>query len=488
MTEQGNVSSPLATGGAGYTFEHHVGAMFLSLLLVRGVPAVFKDCQVDEVSFQTRHLGWETDDLLVLCSRAPDERHRLAMQVKSHFAVRRSSPDCVQTFQEFWKDFKAVDRFDATSDALVLVTLPGRNILMDGLGSLLGCARNSSDELDFAHRLSTPRFVSEQVRKHEQVIRSIVDEADSTALDKDFWVFLKSIYLLNLDFTTSTAQHEAWVKNALALAATGLDAVSAAEATWHELIVLATACASSARSLKRSDLPDSMRTAHSAIESPRAELQALREHSDVTLEGIRPTIAGTVTLPRNEIFAQASQSLAETQVVALAGPPGSGKSALAKAVVQWQARDYVCLSFRAEEFAESHIDRVLQGLATGQRLETLLGAQERVLVHVESLERLLEHPTRDAFADLIRIAERCQNVRLLLTCRDYSLATALTSFFDQSTLTRGVVEVPPLNDMELNEISTSLPRLAIPLSNPRLKPLLRIPYFLDMAASMDWTG
>ena len=41
MTEYGNVPSPLATGGAGPTFEQHVSAMFLALLLIRGIPAVF---------------------------------------------------------------------------------------------------------------------------------------------------------------------------------------------------------------------------------------------------------------------------------------------------------------------------------------------------------------------------------------------------------------------------------------------------------------
>ena len=43
MPSDNTVSSPTATSGAGYTYEHHVGAMFLSLLLVRGIPVVFKD-------------------------------------------------------------------------------------------------------------------------------------------------------------------------------------------------------------------------------------------------------------------------------------------------------------------------------------------------------------------------------------------------------------------------------------------------------------
>ena len=490
MTQHRSIASPIATGGAGPTFEQHVGAMFLALLLIRGVPAVFRDWQVDEVSFQTQHLGWATDDLLVCCSTEHHERRLLAMQVKRNFTVSPSSPDCVQTLHRFWKDFNTADLFDPDNDVLALATLPGARTLMGGLGALLECARNSSDAEDFHHRLATPGFMSSKAKDHARVIKTILDEIDSSTpiLESDFWRFLKSLHLLVFDFTTSTAQQEAWVRNALALAATGTDAVGSAEATWHQLIGIAASAASGARTLKRSDLPDSMRSRHGAIESHRSVLQVLREHSDVTLQGIRSTITGMVTLPRYGLLTQAKDALAEAQVVVLTGPPGSGKSALAKAVVQWQANDSMCLSFRAEEFAESHIDRVLTGQVTGRRLETLLAAQKRVLVHVESLERLLEHPTRDAFTDLIGMAERCHNVRLLLTCRDYSLGTAVISLLGQGTLAYRVIDLPPLSDAELNEVVTSLPRLALPLSNPKLKLILRIPYLLDMAARVDWNG
>ena len=469
-------------------FEQHVGAMFLGLLLTRGIPPVFRECQVDEVSFQTRHLGWNTDDLLVCCSKESGERHRLAIQVKRKLVVSSSSPDCEQTIQGFWDDFRTADLFDPEKDVLLLVTLRGTNTLLDGLGSLLECARNSSDAADFHHRLATPGFISDKARSHAEVIRSILDKVDSPSpsTDGDFWRFLKAVYLLSCDFTTSTALQEASVRNVLAQAATATDPVKAAEATWHELVGIAADSASGARTLKHSDLPESMRDKHGAIQSPKTALKVLREHSDFTLQGIRSTIAETITLPRNESLIDANEALAGVQVVVLTGPPGSGKSTLAKAVAQWQANDHVCLSFRAEEFAESHIDRVLKGQVTGRQLETLLAAQERILIHVESLERLLEHPTRDAFTDLIRMAKRCHNVRILLTCRDYSLDTALTSFVSQSGLTYRVIDLPPLNDVELSQVMKALPELSIPLSNPRLRQLLRNPYFLDMAARMVW--
>ena len=97
--------------------------MFLSLLLMRGLPVVFKDCQVDEVSFQTEHLGWETDDLLVSCRSELYDKRQLAVQVKRSFNVSVGDSDCKKTFAGFWVDFKAKDRFNPARDALLLVTL-----------------------------------------------------------------------------------------------------------------------------------------------------------------------------------------------------------------------------------------------------------------------------------------------------------------------------------------------------------------------------
>ena len=81
MSEQsGQISSPDATGGAGTFFEQHVNATFLALLLVRGIPPVLTDCQLEEVHFQTEHLGWKTDDVLLVGLNGAGERRQLASQ------------------------------------------------------------------------------------------------------------------------------------------------------------------------------------------------------------------------------------------------------------------------------------------------------------------------------------------------------------------------------------------------------------------------
>ena len=64
------VPSPISTGGEGVFFEQHVAAYWLAQLLIRSIPPILIDTGVTEVHFQTEHLGFNTDDFLVVCARA----------------------------------------------------------------------------------------------------------------------------------------------------------------------------------------------------------------------------------------------------------------------------------------------------------------------------------------------------------------------------------------------------------------------------------
>lgn len=476
------VSSPLSTGGAGTVFEQHVGAMFLVLLLTRGIPAIFRDCQVDKVDFQTSRLGWETDDLLVICSSENITR-KMAIQIKRSFAVRKSD-GCKETIRRFWNDFNA-DRFNPNRDALILATL-SRTDNLGGFNSLLACARSSPGAADFKDRLETPKFVSDTTRRCYQQIRSIVDSVDSSdSVSEDrFWCFLKTMYVLFFDFTTDTAQHEAMVTQLLIQSSGDSDTMDAARDTWHELVAVASDAASRAKPFCRSDLPASLLERYSAISAPK--LQKLMDHSTTILNGIYSTIGEVATLPRTEVTTQTSMALGN-RVVALTGPPGSGKSALAKTIIKQHSGNHLCLSFRATEFAKSHIDDVLLGIISGEQFRLLVKAQERVLIYVDGFERLLECSVRDAFYDLAKIVESCPNVSLMLTCRDNELENAVVAFFSCSSLTCHKVMVPPLRADEIEWVCKDNPSLRIPTSHPELKQIMGTPYVLNMAARMDWS-
>ena len=476
------IPSPLATGGAGYNYERQVGAAFLAKLLIGGVPQFFSDCHVEEVGFQTKYRGWETDDLLVVCSNDRGEKHKMAIQAKYSFIFGVHSQSCKQTFQKFWKDFQNAEIFDPDKDVLVLVTRVGSRTL-DSLISVLDAARNSSDAEDFFSRLRPEGFLSAQANDCQYTIRRVVEQWDSSRVDDEaFWRFLKSIRLLFLDFTMSESE----IIQNLALVAHASDRLDIAKNTWNELLNIAGSHAEKAGTLRRPDLPSDMCSLYDAVGPLYAIRRTLTDHSNIVLYGIRSTIGNDIRLPRHEVTSKVVESLNGNKVIVLRGPPGCGKSALAKTVIEQQVENYLCLSFRAEEFAVAHVDKAFPDSITGPQFEMLVGSSEMVLIHIESLERIFEQRARDAFTDLVGMVERHPNIRLLLTCRDQSVEIALRAFITERKLSYTVFGVPPFEEKELEHVKNSFPKLATPLADPRLKRLMRSPYLLDVATRMDW--
>lgn len=84
---QKRVSSPAATRGAGVYFGQHVQAYWLAQLLVRSIPPILIDRGVAEVHFQTEHLGFNTDDFLVVCEREGEAPAPLVGQVKRSLTI-----------------------------------------------------------------------------------------------------------------------------------------------------------------------------------------------------------------------------------------------------------------------------------------------------------------------------------------------------------------------------------------------------------------
>ena len=152
---------------------------------------------------------------------------------------------------------------------------------------------------------------------------------------------------------------------------------------------------------------------------------------------------------------------------------GSGKSVIAKNVfATLQRADYFAFGFRGEEFAHAHLDETLQNIqvpATAAQLGAILAGQERKVLLVESVERLLEKSTRQAFNDLLALMAKDKNWRLLLTCRDYSTDLVRSAFLQPVNVSHSVVAIPPLDDEELDRVKAAHPSLTHPLGNAALR-------------------
>ena len=493
LSNKGRVSSPTATGGAGTFFEQNVAAYWLAQLLVGCIPPILIETIVAEVHFQTEHLGWQTDDFLIICERPGAAAQKLAGQVKRSFTVSAADDNYKQAIQDFWKDFKSLDRFSPADDHLVLVTLRGTDTLLNHFVALLDCACAARDGAEFERRLATEGFISKKAVQYCSELRKIISDLQGQLVTAaDIWPFLRVLHVLSLDLDTSTRQTEAHIKSLLAHTATEGDAVGAAGASWNALLDIASTAMFEARSLHRADLPRELQQRHASLgTNEQRVLRALKDHTFPILQGIRSTIGQDCHLQRAALVQKVLSELETAQVVIVSGPAGSGKSAIGKAVISLLSQDHFAIGFRAEEFAQPHFDATLhagQIPVNAITLGAILAAQSRKVVLVESVERLLEKTTRDAFSDLMTLTADDHGMRVVLTCRDYSIDQVRVSFLQPARIRQAIVNVPPLEDEELREVEAAYPALAYPLKNPALRNILRTPYFLDKALEISWSA
>lgn len=493
MMSDREVSSPASTGGAGTFFEQHVGAYWLAQLLVRGIPPILHDCIVVEVKLQTSHIGWKTDDFLIIGESGSGGQRKLAGQVKRTFTVSATDEDCRKTVQAFWQDFRNADLFSPASDRLALVTLRGTNTLLEHFSGLLDCSRAARDTTEFEHRLATSGFLSGKAVHYCDQLRLIVGEIEGRNVTvAEILPFLRVLYVLSLDLNSATRQTEAAIKTLLAHATGEPNAIDVAQASWNVLLALVSNKMPLAGGFRHEDLPQDLRQRHTLLGgTEQRALRAIHEHSQLILSGVRSTIGGDLHLRRDVLVQQAINELESNQVVLLSGPAGCGKSNIAKDVISILAADYFAFSFRAEEFAQPHFDATLQSNqipVNAATLEAILAGQDRKLLLIESVERLLEKSTRDAFTDLLTLAIKDKTLHIILTSRDYSTDLVRACFLDAANIEYSIVTIPQLNDDELEEVEVAYPELNFPLSNPALRQILSNPYILEKALSISWSA
>lgn len=481
-----HVSNPFSTGQGGPHFEAKVQASFLLYLLIGGRLPCLPGGTVQSVRLQAKQAGFQTDDVVVTVRADSGTEHRLLAQVKHHAAVTVKNPEFCDAIGTAWTDFNNPSAFTQGQDAIALITGPQSDRTIYHIRPLLDWARTSASCAEYIAKVATANFSSDDKRKYLTVFRNVLTEIAGSVPDDDrLWRFLKSLYLLSYDFDAQGSKDEAAILTVLDLArnqAARLDA----QGIWEGLVAQAQEWNKTAGIYTPGQLPERLRI---AVESRRSQAQRdavsrLQEHCEIILAGISTELAPGKSLLRADIIDTLAEAVESSRVVVVQGPPGGGKSAVVKMMLERLAQGVQPFAFKAQEFDHVHIHQFLTSAGIPISLKQLrceFAMLPRKALLVDGAERLFELSSHEAFRQLLQQLRGDDSWTVVITCREASaeaLSEHLLSQWDADTTT---VSIPILNSTELAWVSSQAPHLVTLIANPRLERLLRIPFILSLA-------
>lgn len=417
------VAPPKSTGGGGFVFEDNVGAWLLASMLV-GEPVFGADCGAPvRLDFQTRPDGWFLDDVLVTTSVGAT-RHRFALSVKSNvqFTATSAPSDFVTAAWEQWLHLGST-AFDAARDFMGLVTAPLSGAAASSVSGLAEKGRDNDPAL-FAVHIATPNWATDDQRSLFSSFACPASLGQATT-DEDTARLLQRLRFVQRDFGAVASESQ---NGALELCrrAVRSQATVDAQALWSILREVASELRPQAGSLTLSGLINRLRTRVLLAEYPdhAGDWTTLDSRSTREVALVRDSIGDRVRLSREEQVTAVIDSLKADEQVALLGPSGVGKSALAKAAFERRRQN----GQRTLWFDASALDSAAgfgafeTSLQLRHPLAELLGreAGRDPLVVIDGLDRLYSEHAFRSVATLLRVVRGEQPAtswRVLAVCQ-----------------------------------------------------------------------
>lgn len=208
------------------------------------------------------------------------------------------------------------------------------------------------------------------------------------------------------------------------------------------------------------------------------------EKNEVQLKtGISETI-GSFNIIRNT--KEIENLLLRNKTAVIFGKPGVGKSAIAKSLISTlkQSKDVTVISFSSEQIAFDSLEETSSKTGFKSEFQSILRSpaiSSRVLIWIESFEKVIESNRLGAFKELINVCNQYSNVHLLITIRDYSLQSFRINLRFELPLGGIFYHLKEFNDAEMELVKKEFPKIKPLLKNHKIENLLRTPYYLDKA-------
>ena len=479
-------ASPELAGGAGFTYEDGVAASYLVALLAETTAQGLSGRLVKRVAVQQGPSGQPLDDLIVDAVSTDSTRMRLSLQVKR--SLRISDAKTNSDFREtiirahatvIATDFRlGVDRVGAVTDEIA------EGARRD-FETLCEWARMDSDVYSFATKLRTEGVAGAKREQFEDVRNILAGIEGIGDLDIAAHRLLAHFILMRVDMLHEGSSTQSNAVTSLASVLQPQDRTRADD-LWQRLLALVRLSEGGAAVFDRKTLVHRLHGAFrlEGSASLQGALQLVRDETARAAAEILNEVNG-FGVDRTALLDSATAATVGHRFVQLVGPPGTGKSAILRTLVERANSGGTAFLLKADRLAGSTWTQYLasNGVPTCAPVELLveLAAMGTSTLFIDGLDRV-EIENRRVLTDLLNVmleSPLLKEWRIVAALRDNGIEPLRTwlpnTLLDQGTAT---VPIPEFNDLEAETLAVARPALRpLLFGSPEVRAIARRPFF-----------
>lgn len=472
MSTESNVFSQ---GGGGTHFEFETQSAFLVMMLIGTFLPGSEEERIIKMRQQSGSLGYATDDTLLWSKDSLAHEHRSVVQIKHGMSIARSNEMWVKVLVDAWKDFTNPGLFDQSMDRIIVIVDNLSTKERKHLKELISWAKvksSSEDSFNEATRIKAKK-------EYYELFETILTDAGFTPSREELFLFFRCFDIWEYDFGTSASVSYNNFINLIEMSKAPGTSLLAVE-IWNKIFKAMSGSDFKGGSIEFESVPAVLSVLFNRSYFPgiQKRLLAINDVSQEILSSIEDTI-GPVSIDRSQLIETALDASAISQFLIISGQPGSGKSAVAKHIIQSKAGCLIAL--RADELTNGNLADLLQKKGVNLTLNEFFNhfpLQANYIIYVDALEKLLEGEGRP-FQQLLTMLKKHPDIKLIASCRNTNLHLLEIKYFSGQKFFE--IPVDFLSNNELANLAEELPELKPLLENKRLSALIKVPKYLDFA-------
>lgn len=198
---------------------------------------------------------------------------------------------------------------------------------------------------------------------------------------------------------------------------------------------------------------------------------------------------GDIHLDRNETKSVIKESIRNNDVVIIYGDAGTGKSAIAKEVIDEYVADESGFVFavKADSLDKESLAHMSNSFGLKNRMDQLLmscALNDSSILYIDSAEQLLEIRHWDTVIDFINLITSVGKFKIVFSTRSYSVPYIQTrlSYITSSSASHKIDIITP---DELSNIAVKYESARVLQKNIRINSILRVPFYLDYITRIE---